>query len=264
MAISVHCTDGWKKTVWSGRMNLVSNIIEDGRIEKKNAKSNREKVDYQLRFLDQNNLKDMIKLQEIIEQDLFDKEIFKLTTKNEFKEILTNPKSVIGVQTKDGLIAYNIVSFPGYKDDNFGYDLNLDLKDLDNVAHLKAVVVHPEFRGNQLQKKLAKFHLDTLTNLGYTHVCSTVSPKNSISIQNHLETGFVIRGLKVKYDNMLRYIMHKNLFEPFIPGPELTSINIKDIEGQRELINQGFAGFNIQRHCNDWYITYGLPVDKLF
>ena len=166
----------------------------------------REDVGYQMKFLDISSIDDVVKLQEIMAQALPDKEIFRLTTPEEFRDLLARQRSVIGVLTEDGLIAYNVVSFPGKEGDNFGADIGLAPEELEKVAHLKAVVVHPDYRGNQLQRRLAKAHQEVLREMGYRHVCSTVSPKNAISIQNHFANGFVIKGLKVKYGDRLRYI----------------------------------------------------------
>ncbi len=224
----------------------------------------REDVGYEMKFLDISSIDEVVELQEIMAQALPDKEIFRLTTPEEFRDLLALQRSVIGVLTEDGLIAYNVVSFPGKEGDNFGADIGLAPEELEKVAHLKAVVVHPDYRGNQLQRRLAKAHQEVLRELGYCHVCSTVSPKNAISIQNHFANGFVIKGLKVKYGDRLRYIMYKNIFRTFVPGPEVVGIDSTDTDGQKMLIDRGFAGFKIQIQNGGWRVMYGMPVSKLF
>jgi GNAT superfamily N-acetyltransferase len=126
------------------------------------------------------------------------------------------------------------------------------------------VVVHPDHRGNQLQRRLAKAHQEVLRELGYSNFCSTVSPKNAISIQNHFANGFVIKGLKVKYGDRLRYIMYKNIFRTFVPRPEIIGIDSTDTDGQKMLIDRGFAGFKIKIQNGGWQVMYGMPVSKLF
>ena len=223
-----------------------------------------EEISYQMKFLGEDRIDDVIKLQEIMAQALPDKEIFRLTTPEEFRDLLAMQRSVIGVLTEDGLIAYNIVSIPNKNGDNFGVDIGLAQEELEKVAHLKAVVVHPAYRGNRLQRRLAKIHQEVLRDLGYCYVCSTVSPKNAISIQNHFASGFVIKGLKVKYEDHLRYIMHKNIVRTFVPGPEVVGIDGTDTDGQKILIDRGFAGFEIQIENDGWRIMYSVPVSKLF
>jgi ribosomal protein S18 acetylase RimI-like enzyme len=245
----------------------MNNPIATGKIELRKAGLPHDEVGYQMKFLDLNSIDDVIELQEIMAQALPDKEIFRLTTPEEFRDLLALQRSVIGVLTEDGLIAYNLVCFPGKDGDNFGADIGLAPAELEKVAHLKAVVVHPDYRGNQLQRKLAEIHQEVLRDLGYYHVCSTVSPKNAISIQNHFASGFVIKGLKFKYGDRLRYIMYKNIFRTFIPGPEVVGIDSADTDGQKMLIGRGFGGFEIQvqNDGNDcWRIMYSKPVSKLF
>ena len=226
--------DGIEKSVWQR-----DNRFEDGC--------------YSLKFLDCSYLEEVIKLQEIIAMNLPDKEIFRLTTVREFREILRRRESVIGIHSNGSLIAYNIVSIPGKDDDNFGADIGISSEDLCKVAHLKAVVVHPEFRGFGLQRKMAAIHVKVLRDAGYEHVCSTVSPKNCISIKNHLASGFVIRGLKVKYGGWLRYIMYKNICRVSHLNKsvaEVESVGLSDLERQKELLDRGFVGYEMIRCSN--------------
>lgn len=239
-------------------------MLESGNIKRRNLGASREEIGYEMRFLSKGHLEEITRLQEIMVQNLPDKEIFRLTAPEEFRELLEQKRTVIGVLTEDGLIAYNMVCFPKEDGENFGEDINLPQSELKKVAHLKAVVVHPAYRGNQLQKRLANIHLKVLQELGCEHVCSTVSPKNTISIQNHLASGFVVKGLKIKYGDRLRYIMYKNIFRTFVPGQKVVAINSTDTDGQKMLIDRGFAGFKIQIQNDGWLVMYSQPVCKLF
>ena len=42
---------------------------------------------------------------------------------------------------------------------NLGMDINLPPEDLIKVAHIQAMAVHPDHRGNGLQRRLARAHL---------------------------------------------------------------------------------------------------------
>lgn len=240
--------------------NMIDSHIATGRIKRRKMGLPREDVSYEVKFLDIDSIDDVIKLQEIMAKALPDKEIFRETTPEEFRDILAVPRSVLGVLTKHGLIAYNVVSFPGKEGDNFGVDIGLAQGELEKVAHLKAVVVHPDYRGNQLQRRLGKAHIEVIRELGYRHVCSTVSPKNAVSIRNHFANGFVIKGLKVKYGDRLRYIMHKNIFRCFVPGPDVVEVDGTEVDRQKMLIDRGFAGFEIQIQNKGWRVIYGMPV----
>lgn len=244
---------------------MIDRSVSIGRIARRKMGRPREEVGYEMKFLGPDSIEDVIELQKIMAQALPDKEIFRLTTPDEFRNLLSLQRSVIGVVTEDdGLIAYNILCFPGEDADNFGADIGLAREELEKVAHLKAVVVHPSYRGNQLQRRLAEIHQEVIRDLGYRHVCSTVSPKNAISIQNHFASAFVIKGLKIKYGDRLRYIMYKNIFRTFAPRPEVVRIESTDTDGQKTLIDRGFAGFEIQMKNGGWEVVYGIPVSKLF
>jgi GNAT superfamily N-acetyltransferase len=236
---------------------MIGGLIEAGKLRNKKMGSPIE-VCYNLKFLDSSYLEEVKELQEIISQSLPDREIFRLTTVQEFKDLLEQKRSVIGVLAKDDLIAYNIISFPGEDEENFGADIGIFPEELKKVAHLKAVVVHPDFRGNGLQRRLARVHLDVIRDAGYEHVCSTVSPKNYISVENHFANGFVIRGLKVKYSCLLRYIMYKNIYKLFNPRPKAIIVESRDTKCQKDLLNKGFVGYKLDRCGNGPETTYSI------
>ena len=137
-------------------------LIETGTLKRKKTGFPLEDVGYEMMFLDEGHLEDAIILQEVVAQNLPDKEIFRLTTPGEFSDLLTLQRRVIGVFTEDGLIAYNVICFPGGDCENFGADINLPRSELEKVAHLKAVVVHPAYRGNGFRKDWPSFTLKFL------------------------------------------------------------------------------------------------------
>lgn len=251
MAISVHRSDGRKKAA----------ITKAGTIRRR-ADGIPTEVSFEMEFLDDSHIDEVLELQEIVAKRLDDKEIFRLTIIEEFRDLLCQDSSAIGVFTDEGLIAYNIISIPSEFAENFGADICLPKEELKSVVHIKAVVVHPAYRGNGLQRRLAQVHLDVVRGRGYEHVCSTVSPKNLISIENHFANGFVIKAIKMKYGGMLRYIMHKNLVRPFFPGENAVSIKVDDIDGQRRLIDVGLSGFKAQYHVDDFRIEYARDIGQ--
>ncbi len=100
----------------------------------------------------------------------------------------------------------------GYEnDDNFGDDIKLPPDELERVAHLATVAVHPAYRGNSLQSMMQGIHLDAAEKMGYEHACCMVSPKNRFSLKNILSQGLLIKAIKIKFGWRLRCIMHKDL-----------------------------------------------------
>jgi len=235
----------------------MSSVIEAGRIKKNKGAILQEDVCYEMRFMDEDDLLDMMALQEIIVQNLSDKEIFRTHTPDYFRDHFKVENSVIGIFTDDGLIAYNVLYFPGVDGDNFGTDIALPSDELDKVVHLETVAVHPAFRGNSLQRKMEGVHLRTIQEMGYKHVCCMVSPKNHPSLQNIFSNGLVIKAVKIKFGWRLRYIMHKNLLHPSAIGPEEIRINGFNIEGQVDLLQKGFLGFQMIKLSDGFEISYG-------
>jgi len=260
----------------------MSSLIDSGKIRRNRKNlSHRSETDgdycpYEMKFLNKDSLRELVGLQNLIGENLSEPEIFKLHNNNDFKNIFQSENSVIGVETADGLVAYSIIRIPGLTEDNLGRDIELPREEHTQVAHLQATAVHPIFRGNGLQQKLARAHLDELEKMGYKHVCCTVSPRNPISLGNIISCGFVIKGLIPKFDGWWRYIMYKSISRS--PGQgagansgtgnvtrnfpsaiintdsnmsvgagtlEEIKINCSDIEGQIDLLKRGFEGFRM-------------------
>lgn len=235
----------------------MNSIIESSTIKRNKRSPLQEDVYYEMRFVDESSLKDIMALQEIIVQNLSDKEIFRNHSLEYFRDRFRIFNSVIGAFTEDGLIAYSILYFPGDIGDNFGADVNLPREELKDVVHLETVAVHPAYRGNSLQRRMQGIHLEEIKKMSFKHVCCMVSPKNRPSIQNILSNGLVIKALKIKFGWRLRYIMHKNLLHPIAIGPEEIRINGLNIEGQVDLLKKGFLGFQMIKLADGFEISYG-------
>jgi len=235
----------------------MSSSIKAGIIKRNKNQPSQLDMQYEMRFMDESNLRDIMVLQEIIVHSLADKEIFRTHSSDYFQDHFQIENSTVGVFTEDGLVAYSILYFPGEREDNFGSDINLPHDELTKVVHLATVAVHPAYRGNSLQSLMHGIHLEVVKRMGYEHVCCMVSPKNKPSLQNILSHGLIIKALKLKFDLRLRYIMHKNLTSPSIIGPEEIRISSSDIEGQINLLKRGFLGFRLVELSDGFEVSYG-------
>lgn len=251
----------------------MSHLIESGmiRMDKKpygRGESERKDHPYEMKFLKKDSMQDLMSLQSLIAENLPEPEIFRLHDDEDFRDVFQSEHSVIGVITSEGLAAYSIIRIPGLAKDNLGIDINLTKEEQMKVAHLQATAVHPHFRGNGLQRRMASAHLDVVENMGYEHICCTISPRNPISLANILSCGFVIKSLIPKYGGWWRYIMYKGILLPSrisdganmgintvngmdfntsrgnIPGDEVR-VQCSDIESQIDLLRKGFVGFGV-------------------
>lgn len=238
----------------------MSSKINAGIIKRNRGRPSQEDVRYEIRFMDEGHLKDIMDLQDLIIHSLVDKEIFRTHSIDYFRDHFQMENSTIGTFTKDGLIAYSVLYFPGEGEDNFGVDINIPQEELNKVAHLATVAVHPEYRGNSLQSMMQGIHLEVAKGMGYEHACCMISPKNRPSLQNIFSHGLIIKALKVKFGWRLRYIMHKSLSHPTIIGIEEVRIKSSDIEGQMNLLSRGFMGFRLVELPDGFEIAYGRGV----
>jgi GNAT superfamily N-acetyltransferase len=238
-------------------------LIDTAKLSRHKAHSCRtaegaEHSSYKIKFLQAGSLPELLRLQGIVAANLPCPEVFMLHDDLYLQEILRHERSVIAVTTDEGLIAFSMIRIPGLSHDNLGRDINLPEEDLCNVAHLQAAAVHPAYRGNGLQRKLTFAHLGVIEEMGYEHVCCTVSPKNPVSLRNYLSCGLVIEGLCPKMQGWWRFILHKKIrranctdldgavdLNESDVNKEECMIRISEIEGQLDLLRRGLKGYKI-------------------
>ncbi len=159
---------------------------------------------------------------------------------------------IIGTFVQNELIAFRNVYFPDVKERewNLGYDIGLEApEDLEQIANLQMICVHPKFRGNSLGRQMNSHAIEIIRQLPrYTHLCATVSPYNYWNIRILLKSGFTIRTLKTKYDGKLRYVVYQNLTRAveYLEKNERVSVRLTDVERQKELIHRGFIGVQLR------------------
>ncbi len=144
-------------------------LLNRGWIKRNRNQPSHQDMSYEVKFLNESHIKDIIKLQEIVIHNLKDREIFQVRSSHYLLSHLMMERSAIGVFTDDGLIAYSILHFPGDSEDNFGLDICLPTNELHDVVHLATVAVHPACRGNSLQKTMYAVSLDIAEKMGYVH-----------------------------------------------------------------------------------------------
>jgi hypothetical protein len=242
--------------------------IETGKIRRHKEFSSEDdfcqkNASYKLRFLGLNDLQNILDLQNLIARNLPVAEIFQVHEEDYFRDLFCLERAALGVLTEQELIAYSIIRIPGNGKDNLGNDIGLSQAELCKVAHLQATVVHPFFRGNGLQQKMAKVHLRVIEDLGLFHVCCTVSPKNPVSLKNIFSCGFVIKDLRPKFQNWWRYIMYNNISHNMnLNGSdtrEETHILNSDIKAQSDLLKKGFVGFKMDHLPEGYRVFYAQP-----
>ncbi len=78
----------------------------------------------------------------------------------------------------------------------------------------------------------------------FRYICATVAPFNIASLKDKFAHGLEIVSLKVKYGNMLRYILLKDLSRVSSESSTLESryIPMANTEEQQQLLENGWIG----------------------
>ena len=76
---------------------------------------------------------------------------------------------------------------------------------MDNAA------VHPDYRGNGLQRRLVQIAEQSLAEQGSRILLTTVHPENQYSLNNMRSQGYSVQMLLNKFGSR-RYILRKDIF----------------------------------------------------
>ena len=93
---------------------------------------------------------------------------------------------------------------------NYAAFLGVPREEWEHWANADSAVVHPDWRGNGLQRKLLEAALP-LVRPGIVGIGATVSPENQYSLNNALACGFVIADRREMYGGYDRYLLKKML-----------------------------------------------------
>lgn len=223
----------------------------------KNKHNEAKKVEAKIKLLSLEHLDEVVSLNRQIYKLLPDKQLLSLDTYEEMYEDLNKNGLIIGVfNDEDRLVAYRYASFPGLEDRNLAYDFDFPVE-LEKVCQLETTIVHPDYRGNNLQDRLAKMTIEIAKDRGYTDLTCTVSPYNYYSLNNIMKSNLKVRALKKKYDDLLRFVLHGRIGN-YDYGKKIDVINItmEDIEKQMELLNKGYIGDELFENRTIDYVKY--------
>ena len=116
----------------------------------------------------------------------------------------------LGLGVYDGarLGAYFILRYCGQSEHNYAAFLGVPKSEWDHWANADSAIVHPDWRGNGLQRKLLEAAL-SLLRPGIVGIGATVSPENQYSLHNALASGFIIAARREMYGGYDRYLLKK-------------------------------------------------------
>lgn len=143
-------------------------------------------------------------------------EILRANTRDMLTDCLDNHYSIGAfVPDEDGrekMVAFGILYFPGSTDENLAQYLYDDIEDYDVYANMKLIIVHPQYRGQGLQRTLTEVLEYEARRRGIQELFCTVSPLNSHSYNNMIASGYeFIKLVEGKYNGASRNVYHKKL-----------------------------------------------------
>lgn len=110
------------------------------------------------------------------------------------------------------IVAFLIVRYPMFSEDNLGYYLSNPTKEeLTKVAHIESIAVLPQFRGYRLQKQLLEQAEQIEKKRDTKYLMATVHPDNIYSGKNFKEQGYVCLLETKKYGGLKRNILLKQI-----------------------------------------------------
>lgn len=216
-----------------------------------------------VRLLDSDNLPELQRIQHKAKEVLEDISTLQSLSKEEFSYILEGNGLIIGAYVKEKLIAFRALLIPPIDDQHLGYPLGL-ANELEKIIYQEISVVHPAYRGNQLQQKLAYLIMRELekTPHAFRYVCATVAPRNIPSLKDKFHQGMVVGALKKMYAGKIRYIFVKDLRKTEKQHwIETKVLPISEIGVQQQLLAEGWFGVQLIQSGYQYSVKYGKRIN---
>ncbi|MDQ0272829.1 GNAT family N-acetyltransferase [Cytobacillus purgationiresistens] len=209
-----------------------------------------------VRPLQEIDLPKILALQEAVIAALENKSVLQPLYEKEFRYILNGKGMLVGAWVEEELIAFRALLVPPLDDEHLGLDAGIE--DLSRVIYQEISNVHPAYRGNHLQQKLAKILMDELKKEGerFDYVCCTVAPFNFPSLKDKFSQEMQIAALKEKYGGSLRYVFVKELTDVNPSWTESQKVLMKDTARQQELLAGGWRGVGMMVVGEDSLVEY--------
>ncbi len=181
-------------------------------------------------------------LQRLTYGTLVDRDLFKPAPPGFFESVIGKRGTVLGRRLDGQLIAFGTLLTGLDTKDRARERLGLD--EAVPLAMMQGVVVHPDFRGHHLHRRLLRHRLALLRPPGVWHLYATAAPGNTASWSNMLAEGYEVADISVMYGRLLRY----TLYRPPVPRPaspedrDLVWVDPLDQEVQTALLHAGARG----------------------
>ncbi|MCI0766315.1 GNAT family N-acetyltransferase [Bacillus sp. TL12] len=206
------------------------------------------------------HIEQILSLQDIVIEALENKNSLQPLTLEEYQYILNGNGLMIGAFVDQELIAFRALLAPPIDDEHLGLDIGLAHEELDRVIYQEISNVHPKYRGNGMQKILAKVIMEELqqANSKYDYVCCTVAPFNIPSLKDKFAQGMEIAALKEKYGGSMRYVFVKELHQDKERDwTDVRSVPMSNTSEQQTLLTEGYRGYKMEKIDVSFIVKFG-------
>lgn len=211
-------------------------------------------------LLSPEHIDQILSLQNVVVEALEDKNRLQPLSLDEFQYILEGNGMMIGAFIENELIAFRALLVPPIDEEHLGLDIGIPESELHRVIYQEISNVHPNSRGNGMQKILAKVIMDELQkeDSKYDYVCCTVAPFNIPSLKDKFAQGMEIAALKEKYGGSMRYVFVKELRgDKEKDWADVKSIPMIDAGGQQALLSDGYRGYDLEQMDENFIVKFG-------
>lgn len=160
------------------------------------------------------SLEEAVRLVQSTEEKMKEKSWFVAESLEEFDRWMRKDQGWLYVAkdcSSGQLAGMFFVVLPGMEEENLGYDIGMQGRQLYECAIMDTVVVLPEYGGMHLQYEMMQTAERKLHKEGYRYLLCTVHPENKFSRENVKRQGYKKILTKEKYGGFLRDIWMKEL-----------------------------------------------------
>ncbi|ONG93488.1 N-acetyltransferase [Bacillus cereus] len=228
-------------------------VLYEGRLKQNNEL-------FHVTLLSLEHIEQILLLQNVVVEALEDKSRLQPLSQEEFQYILEGNGMMIGAFIENELIAFRALLVPPIDDEHLGLDIGIPERELHRVIYQEISNVHPNWRGNGMQKILATVIMDELQkeDSKYDYVCCTVAPFNMPSLKDKFAQGMEIAALKEKYGGSMRYVFVKELRGvKERDWTDIKSIPMNNAGGQQALLSEGYRGYEMEKVDGDFVVKFG-------
>ncbi|QNK89363.1 GNAT family N-acetyltransferase [Sporosarcina sp. resist] len=211
-----------------------------------------------IKRLEADQLDEILILQRKVIESLSTGSFLQPLTEEEFSYILNGKGLMIGAYYQEQLIAFRAMLEPELDEEHLGKDAGLPRSEWPLVLYSEISNVDPDFQGNGLQVLLGKVLMKQVDSQRFRYICTTVAPFNIASLKDKFAHGMQIVALKVKYGDLLRYILMKDLTGHLIEQDTLDCcfVLMADTEQQQKYLYDGWKGTGIEQVDNQWVVRF--------